>query len=125
MISRRSMLKGLAGCGLGAAAGGGAYAYERGREPLALTRETIDLTAWPDALDGFRIGLLTDIHRSRWVTHEDVTHAVATLMAERPDLIVLGGDYVTEADRNFVEPAADALRLLSAPHGVYAILGNH
>ena len=52
-------------------------------------------------------------------------HAVATLMAERPDLIVLGGDYVTWGDRQYVVPSADALAPLSAPHGVFAILGNH
>ena len=47
------------------------------------------------------------------------------LMAERPDLIVLGGDYVTWRDRAYVQPAAEALARLSAPHGVFAILGNH
>jgi predicted MPP superfamily phosphohydrolase len=125
MISRRTMLKGLAGCGLAATAGGGAYGYEHGREPLSVTRETLELAAWPEALNGFTIGLLTDIHRSRWVSHEDVALAVATLMAERPDLIVLGGDYVTEADRAYMDPAADALAALSAPYGVHAILGNH
>ena len=47
------------------------------------------------------------------------------LMAERPDLIILGGDYVTWRDQRYVHPAADALAALSAPHGVIAILGNH
>jgi len=46
-------------------------------------------------------------------------------MAERPDLIVLGGDYVTWGDRAFVEPSADALAPLTAPYGVFGILGNH
>jgi predicted MPP superfamily phosphohydrolase len=46
-------------------------------------------------------------------------------MAERPDLIVLGGDYVTWGNREFVQPAADALAGLSAPAGVFAVLGNH
>ena len=48
---------------------------------------------------GLRIGLITDVHRSRWVSHDDVAAAVDALMAERPDLIVLGGDYVTWGDR--------------------------
>ena len=52
-------------------------------------------------------------------------HAVALLMNERPILIVLGGDYVTWGDRQYVGPSADALSPLSAPHGVYGILGNH
>jgi predicted MPP superfamily phosphohydrolase len=50
---------------------------------------------------------------------------VQALMAERPDLIVLGGDYVTWGDRRFVGAAADALGGLSAPHGIFAVLGNH
>ena len=47
------------------------------------------------------------------------------LMAERPDLIVLGGDYVTWNDARFIGPAADALAPLAAPLGVIAVLGNH
>src|SRR5258708_16408840 len=46
-------------------------------------------------------------------------------MGQRPDLIVLGGDYVTWGDRDYVAASADALAPLSAPHGVYGILGNH
>jgi predicted MPP superfamily phosphohydrolase len=79
----------------------------------------------PAALGGLRIGLLTDIHRSRWVSHDDVRDAVALVMAERPDLVVLGGDYVTWGDRQYVGPSAEALAPLSAPNGVFAILGNH
>jgi predicted MPP superfamily phosphohydrolase len=53
-------------------------------------------------------------------------------MQERPDLIVLGGDYVTwggdrnrSGDRGYVVPSAEILGRLSAPLGVYGILGNH
>jgi predicted MPP superfamily phosphohydrolase len=38
---------------------------------------------------------------------------------------VLGGDYVSWRDARYVQPAAEALAPLSAPHGVLAILGNH
>ena len=58
---------------------------------------------------------MTDVHRSLWVSHEDVTHAVTTLMSERPDIIVLGGDYVTRQDHQYVMPSAEALRPLAAP----------
>jgi hypothetical protein len=68
---------------------------------------------------------MTDVHRSQWVSAEDVHRAVGLLMSAKPDLIVLGGDYVTWGDRKFVGPAADALSALTAPHGVFAILGNH
>ena len=45
--------------------------------------------------------------------------------AEHPDLIVLGGDYVTWGDRAFVGPVAELLAPLTAPQGVFGILGNH
>jgi len=50
---------------------------------------------------------------------------VSRLNGEHPDLIVLGGDYVTWGDRQYVHASADALAPLSAPHGVFGILGNH
>jgi predicted MPP superfamily phosphohydrolase len=79
----------------------------------------------PEALSGLRVGFLTDLHRSSTVSHELVERAARLLVSERPDLIVLGGDYVTWGDRNFVEPAAEALAPLNAPHGVFGVLGNH
>jgi len=86
---------------------------------------TIPVAALPAALAGLRIGLITDVHRSQWVSSDEVLHAVNLLTAAKPDLIVLGGDYVTWGDRRFVGSAAEGLSGLSAPHGVYGILGNH
>jgi predicted MPP superfamily phosphohydrolase len=92
---------------------------------LTLTETDVPVRGLPEALSGIRIGLLTDIHRSRWVSGDDVRGAVDVLHQARPDLIVLGGDYVTWGDRRYVVPAAEAISGLSAPHGVFAILGNH
>jgi predicted MPP superfamily phosphohydrolase len=124
-VSRRAVLKGLAGCGVGALTGVGAHGFLYSRHALAVTRQTVSVLNLTPALSGLRIGLLTDIHRSRWVSHDDVSHAVTTLMNERPDVIVLGGDYVTWGDRDYISPAAEALAPLRAPHGVFAVLGNH
>lgn len=124
-LTRRAVLKTLLAAGAGGVASAGAYGYLHGRVALETTRATVPVAGLPPALAGLRIGLLTDLHRSRWVSHEDVGHAVTALMAERPDIIVLGGDFVSWADREFVEPAADGLAPLSAPYGVFGILGNH
>src|SRR5262245_29383210 len=124
-LTRRTVLKTLLATGVGAVAGTGAYGYMYGRHALEVTRAALPMRALPSALNGLRIGLLTDIHRSRLVPHQDVAAAVTALMNERPDLIVLGGDYVTWGDRRFVGPSAEALAPLSAPHGIFAILGNH
>jgi predicted MPP superfamily phosphohydrolase len=124
-VSRRTVLKGLVAAGVGTVSGTAAYGYLHERHQLEVTRAVMPIVGLPPALAGLRIGLLTDVHRSRWVSHDDVSHAVARLMDERPDLIVLGGDYVTWGDREYVRPSAEALQPLSAPHGVYGILGNH
>ena len=123
--SRREVLQGLAGVGIGIATGGLAHGFLYERFDLQLTRSILPVSGLPEALRGLRIGLITDTHRSETVSHEAVTAAVRLLMSERPDLIVLGGDYVTWGNRRYVQPSADALAPLSAPHGVFAILGNH
>jgi predicted MPP superfamily phosphohydrolase len=124
-ISRRAVLKAFAGAGTAAIGATGGYGFLVGRHALEVTRASLPVAKLPPALSGLRIGLLTDVHRSRWVSHEDVARAVTALMDERPDIIVLGGDYVTWGDRRYVRPSAEALDPLSAPFGVYGILGNH
>jgi predicted MPP superfamily phosphohydrolase len=124
-FNRRDLLKGVAAAGVGAVTGSLAHGYLYERFHIALTRETLAVSGLPPALAGLRIGLVTDLHRSETVSHEMVDRAVRMVMAEAPDLVILGGDYVTWGDRRFVGPAADALAPLSAPHGVFAVLGNH
>jgi len=124
-ISRRSALKGLAAIGVGTATGALAHGFLYERHRIEVTRETLDFADLPASLRGLRIGFVSDIHRSQTVPHELIDSAVRLLLAEQPDLIVLGGDYVTWGDRRYVEPAAEALAPLTAPHGVFAVLGNH
>lgn len=125
VVTRRAVLKTLVAGGVGAITGTGAYGFFYGRHQLSVTQAVVPVAGLPPALRGLRIGLLTDVHRSRWVSHDDVAHAVSAMMATRPDLIILGGDYVTWGNREFVAPVAEALEPLSAPHGVFGILGNH
>jgi uncharacterized protein len=124
-LTRRAALKGAVAAAIGAVTGSATYgvAYERHR--IGVTRATLPVSGLPEALEGLRIALLTDIHHSSLVSADDVQKAVQLALAQRPDLIVLGGDYVTLADRDYVGPVAELLAPLHAPHGVFAILGNH
>jgi uncharacterized protein len=124
-ITRRALLKGLLATGAGALIGTATYGFAYERHALGVTRADVPVTGLPDALSGLTIGLITDIHRGRWVSDDDVQQAVALVAGAKPDLVVLGGDYVTWGERAYVKPAAESLRGLTAPHGVYAILGNH
>jgi predicted MPP superfamily phosphohydrolase len=124
-VSRRAVLKAFVASGVGAVTGAGSYGYLYERHDLRVTFANVPVVGLPSELVGLRIGLITDVHRSRWVSADDVGRAVTALMAEHPDLIVLGGDYVTWGNRQYVAPSAEALSPLSAPYGVFGILGNH
>jgi len=124
-ITRRAVLKTLVGTGVGLTTGAGAYGFFDERHALGLTEVMVPVSGLPPELAGLKIGLLTDVHRSQWVSAADVDRGVRMIVAAEPDLIVLGGDYVTWGERSFVVPSAEALAPLTAPHGVFAILGNH
>lgn len=125
VVTRRAALRTLLATSVGAFTGAAMYggAYERHR--IALTEADLTVTGLPTALDGLRIAFITDIHHSALVPADDVTRAVDLAAAAHPDLIILGGDYVTYGDRAFVNAVAELLGPLRAPHGVFAILGNH
>jgi predicted MPP superfamily phosphohydrolase len=116
----------MAAAGIGAVAGPVAYgaAYERHR--LTLLEMEIPVSGLPPGLERLRVGLITDIHHSATVSADDVRRAVELLKHAAPDLVVLGGDYVTYGNRAYVEPVAALLApLAEAPLGAFAVLGNH
>jgi predicted MPP superfamily phosphohydrolase len=124
-FTRREVLQALAAVGVGVATGASAHGFFYERHHLDVTRTDLAVSGLPEALSGLRIGFISDLHRSAMVSHELVDRAVRLLLAETPDMIVLGGDYVTWGDRRYVKPAAEALAPLTAPYGVFGILGNH
>lgn len=124
-LTRRAAIKAVLAAAVGGTTGASTYGVGYERHHLGVTEATLKVSGLPAALDGLRIGFLTDIHHSQLVPADDVIRAVDLTNAQRPDLIVLGGDYVSFQDRAFVTPVAQLLAPLRAPHGVVAILGNH
>ncbi|HYI14182.1 MAG TPA: metallophosphoesterase [Thermomicrobiales bacterium] len=125
-ISRRGAIKAAVATAVGLGTGTIAYgiAYERHR--VRRVELELAVTGLPEALANLRIGLITDVHHSESVSAEDVSLAVRLLRDANPDVVVLGGDYVTFGDRRYVNPVAELLApLADAPHGSFAVLGNH
>jgi predicted MPP superfamily phosphohydrolase len=125
---RRFAFGGLLG-GMSAVGGTAAVGYNAStRAPYEPVLERISLTV-PDAhtdLAGLRIGFVTDTHVGPFVTPGDVARALALVAAEGPDLILLGGDYISASPR-YATPAAEVLATVTqrAPLGGIAVLGNH
>lgn len=125
LVTRRAVLNTLLAGGVGTTIGAGAYGLAYSRHQIQVVRASASVSGLPPALDGLRIGLITDLHHSEMVPAHDIIRASALMMAEQPDVIVLGGDYVTWGDRSFVGPCSEALGGLRAPFGVYGVVGNH
>ena len=91
---------------------------------VEVTRQPIRLAKLPAEFDGFRVVQLSDIHHSSFLGEAEIAEAARRANALRPDLIALTGDYVSHA-RSYIAGCARALGRLRAPHGVFAVLGNH
>jgi predicted MPP superfamily phosphohydrolase len=100
--------------------------YGRRVEPtwLELNRHEVVIDDLPPAFSGFRVAQLSDFHCSRHVTADYLNEAVDLAMSQHPDVVVLTGDFIHRGFK-YVDAVAEALGRLSAPAGVYAVLGNH
>ncbi len=79
-----------------------------------------------ESLDGLRVGFVTDTHAGPFTSAADIARGVALFEGERVDLVLLGGDYVSESNI-YAAPMADVLAPLvaRAELGAIAVLGNH
>jgi len=128
VISRRGFLKTLGG-GFAALMALGGYAVA---EPLwrpRITRTTLTPNGWPLGLK-LRIAMLADFHACEpWMPAERIASICEMANELQPDVVCLLGDYVSgmRLVTSYVSSAdwAQALKILKAPLGVHAVLGNH
>jgi uncharacterized protein len=97
-----------------------------------IVRKEITLHRWPPHLDGFTVALLSDFHYDAYFSVHPVRAAIEMVNGLHPDLIALTGDFVSvpwigdaASLAYYAEPCAALLKNLHAPHGLWAVLGNH
>ena len=97
-----------------------------------VVRQEFHLQRWPERLNGFTVAVLSDFHYDPIFSVHPLRAAIAMVNNLHPDLIALTGDFVTvpptgdEAKGALAaEPCASLLRQMSAPHGLWAVMGNH
>jgi len=125
-VSRRALRR--SGIALSALGGLGAAAllYAIFIEPRRLRVRHVAVTVpdLPEGLEGLRAAFLSDFHLGGAPGNERVARAArAAIDRERPDLILLGGDYFDHA--RWQSDGESAAPLAEWPAPTFAVLGNH
>lgn len=123
-LSRRAFLKSLGALALTVPAGW-IYSAEVERRWLAVERVTVSLPALPPAFHGLTLAVCGDWHIGPYISANEIHAAVDEVLRLRADAVLLTGDFVSSSAGYETELLAAELKRLSAPLGVYAVLGNH
>jgi uncharacterized protein len=91
-----------------------------------LERIEIRIPAGVQTPPRLRIGFVADTHLGSVIRPADIDRALALLLAADPDLLLFGGDYVSDSPRYITEAASVLGNVASATRfGSLAVLGNH
>ncbi len=77
----------------------------------------------PVEFDGRKIAFISDLHYPSLFTNKRLGKLVRKLQKEEPDVLLLGGDYVTDSDS--INALFKSLSAVKTSWGTYAVLGNH
>ncbi|TFW31940.1 metallophosphoesterase [Massilia horti] len=102
-----------------------AWSYQRGwHGRLSVVRREVTVSGQVLLPAPLVIGFASDFHAGP-TTHPGVFEELAAQVRRvRPDVLLLGGDYVSLGARH-VDQLRDCLGALSAPLGVFGVIGNH
>jgi len=114
----------LRGCALAIGLVLSLIALVQGLRPPVIQSYDVHLHGLSPEMDATVIVAMSDLHVGSLIGRQWLEARVAQVEAEKPDLIVLLGDIFEGHDRPDDEMIA-LLHRLSAPMGVWAVLGNH
>ena len=87
-------------------------------------RQKLKIPRLPASFDGLKIVQISDIHSGSFISNNPLEKAVEMIMKEQPDLVFFTGDLVNEITEEAL-PFIETLSKITAPLGVFSILGNH
>lgn len=91
---------------------------------IKITNVTIESPDIPTAFDGKRIVFVSDIHHGEALSRERVKKLALRINELHPDIIILGGDYISFEEKYIGQVFAE-LKNLKSNYGIYGVLGNH
>lgn len=100
------------------------YGMFRGKYQFQVLTYTLTFDDLPEAFDGYTIAHISDIHCGSFDDDEKVAYGVSLVNEQNADLILFTGDLVNNR-ANELDRWQEVLGSLSAPDGIYSVLGNH
>lgn len=100
------------------------YGMFKGKYDYRVLKYTLYFDDLPDAFDGYRVGQISDIHSGSFDDKEKVKYGVDLLKEQQTDVVFFTGDLV---NNEAVEMTGwkEVFSSITAPDGVYSVLGNH
>jgi predicted MPP superfamily phosphohydrolase len=121
---RQALARITGGVATAAVVGHVGYGVTRALGDAEVVDVPVTLPKLPKALDGFTIVQLTDVHVGGTIRKEFIEELVARTNEQKPDMIVLTGDFV-DGSVEELSPHVAPFANLKAPHGVFFVTGNH
>jgi predicted MPP superfamily phosphohydrolase len=90
---------------------------------LRATTTMVQTSPYPRA-EPLRVAFASDFHAGATTDERLLAEACAALDAFEPDVLLLGGDFVSVRS-SYIDDLAPKLAKIRAPHGKFAVLGNH
>lgn len=91
---------------------------------ISLRRHKFTLTEPEMDMPPLKLGFASDFHAGPITSNRLLAKALGLLEKQKPDVVLLGGDYVTHNAHN-IKPLCHLLDRIRPPLGIYAVLGNH
>lgn len=96
----------------------------RGKYNYKVIKHQLSFNRLPKDFNGFKIVHISDFHCGSFDNKEKLTYGIDLINKQEPDIILFTGDMVNNiADE--ILPWKSLISSLNAPHGKYAVLGNH
>ena len=125
--SRRAfMAHGVLGVGAVGAVASPTYATLVEPWAIKVRRYSVPIRDLPEAFEGLRLVQFSDSHLGPRIPASFIEHAVEQVVALRPDVLLLTGDYVHDGTGEIDQAAALCKPMIEASRfGAVGVLGNH
>jgi predicted MPP superfamily phosphohydrolase len=109
---------------------GAGYAFLLEPGLLLVERVRLQLRRLPNLFSGFRVAQISDIHMGGWMNQERFQHVADLIMKEKPDVLLITGDFLIGHQFNqvtcqFLQNLIPVLSPIAKTIPTFAVLGNH